>query len=686
MKKYILIFLTIFCCGFRSQSKNTQEPDTYAYTRGVEAYAQENYADALEWFNRELSDHPQNGYAQVYIAILRYGNQEYGKALSSIDGALKNLPKKDMKWRSLGYVTRAEIYTAMEDTVRALNDLTQAIKIDPKNSKFYDTRAQIYYEQKNYTQSDADYRQMINLDAGDVVGYMGIGRNAQARKNWDEALDQFNYVIKLAPDYSSGYSFRAETYSELEKWNEATDDIVKALDIDGDQKAFYLMQNLPDEATALLKSKLKIQQAKQPSNRYWPYCIAVIANKKKSYEEAIEFYQQANKLDANSLFLENIAQCYMHLQDYNNALDFAEQALSMNPDDYDVISLKADILARLGRFDECLVERDKYVARYPEYVVSYLSRADDLMNARKYKEAIEDYNTAVVLVPAFKDYPYLLMKRGDAYRFTGNKELADADYNALLKAEQDSPLSDESWTPFAYSGLGNQEKAIETMLTIIANDSIEDVDNLYNLACIYSRTGNADKALETLRKALNNGYKEYGQIATDYDLDILRDKPEFNELIQSFGDNNRTGNTDEGNDAGYTFEKVEVPFTKDGGVTKVKCTINGLPLHFVFDTGAADVTMSMVEANFMLKNDYIKPSDIIGSARYVDANGDISEGTIINLRNVNFGGLELDNVRASVVRNQKAPLLLGQSVLGRLGKIEIDNPGMKLIITHKVSK
>lgn len=62
--------------------------------------------------------------------------------------------------------------------------------------------------------------------------------------------------------------------------------------------------------------------------------------------------------------------------------------------------------------------------------------------------------------------------------------------------------------------------------------------------------------------------------------------------------------------------------------------------------------------------------------------GDISEGTIVNLRDVDFGGLKLNNVRASVVRNQKAPLLLGQSVLGRLGSIEIDNPGKKLIITH----
>ena len=55
----------------------------------------------------------------------------------------------------------------------------------------------------------------------------------------------------------------------------------------------------------------------------------------------------------------------------------------------------------------------------------------------------------------------------------------------------------------------------------------------------------------------------------------------------------------------------------------------------------------------------------------------------VQVEKVSFGELELNNVRASVVRSQKAPLLLGQSVLSRLGKIEIDNPGRVLKITHR---
>ena len=48
--------------------------------------------------------------------------------------------------------------------------------------------------------------------------------------------------------------------------------------------------------------------------------------------------------------------------------------------------------------------------------------------------------------------------------------------------------------------------------------------------------------------------------------------------------------------------------------------------------------------------------------------------------------LDLNNVKASVVRNQKAPLLLGQSVLGKLGKIEIDNEKRLLKVTTRKKK
>ncbi len=88
----------------------------------------------------------------------------------------------------------------------------------------------------------------------------------------------------------------------------------------------------------------------------------------------------------------------------------------------------------------------------------------------------------------------------------------------------------------------------------------------------------------------------------------------------------------------------------------------------------------------MYKNDYLTEKDIVGRSAFVDANGDISVGTVINLRKVTFGGLELSDVKASVVSNDQAPLLLGQTVLSRLGKIEIDYERNVLKITTKEKK
>ena len=45
-------------------------------------------------------------------------------------------------------------------------------------------------------------------------------------------------------------------------------------------------------------------------------------------------------------------------------------------------------------------------------------------------------------------------------------------------------------------------------------------------------------------------------------------------------------------------------------VCKVKCKINDLPLHFVFDTDASDVTLSIVEATFMTLLQAVKQNGI----------------------------------------------------------------------------
>ena len=56
-------------------------------------------------------------------------------------------------------------------------------------------------------------------------------------------------------------------------------------------------------------------------------------------------------------------------------------------------------------------------------------------------------------------------------------------------------------------------------------------NNLYNLACAHAKDGNVRMALDSLRKAVENGFSDKALILRDNDLDAIRDRPEFQEIL-----------------------------------------------------------------------------------------------------------------------------------------------------------
>lgn len=280
------------------------------------------------------------------------------------------------------------------------------------------------------------------------------------------------------------------------------------------------------------------------------------------------------------------------------------------------------------------------------------------------------------------NYAYAYLNRGILYRLKNDIVSAKADFEQCIKL--DSVPEKMECAQYAYYYLGNKEKAVSLMDDLLKK---QDKGNYYDAACLYSIMGETDRAVGYLRKALELGYRKFSHIKRDRDLNNIRNEKVFIDLIQEYENKHaQETKTYAENEAVYEEKIEEIPFTKEGNLCKVKCTINNLPLHLIFDTGASNVSLSSVEVTFMIKNGYLSASDIIGKQQFLTASGEVSEGTIINLKEVKLGNLHLDNVKASVVRNQSAPLLLGQSVLNKLGRIEIDNAKRNLKITYKIKK
>lgn len=313
-----------------------------------------------------------------------------------------------------------------------------------------------------------------------------------------------------------------------------------------------------------------------------------------------------------------------------------------------------------------------YLDAEPERADAYCYRGFTRDHLGKTNEAADDYDTAITLQPMVISYYF----RGRHYWNLGDKDKAIADFKQAV--EMDTVPDPTSPSIMLLGYLGRTDEA-EALIAEIGKDAESMV--LYNAACYYAMFGDKQKAVDFLNQSVDKGFLRLTLLENDSDIDSIRSMDGYKKVVERL--KSKQLKMEEEN-AEYTDQTVEVPMTKESGVFKVKCSINGLPLHFVFDTGAANVTISAVEAAFMYKNNYLSDKDFMGSSSFLTASGDIIEGSVVNLRNVNFGGLDMNNVKATVVKTQNAPILLGQSVLSRLGKVEIDYSSYTIRITRKV--
>ena len=659
---------------------------------------------ALKHFKTALKKNPRNGYAHYFIGFIQLRNENPNSAVTSFELAFKYLPKNDKSTRAATLSILADTHLSLADTTTALTDLDAAILLEPEESNYLMQRANLYYETGNYDLSDDDYERMAQLDKDNFNPYMGLGRNAMAREDYDRAVTFFDRVVQLAPEFNYGYSYRAEAHLLRRDYPHAVEDCTSALSLlwdDVDVRAYQVFRILCDSAATTLRARLKVLHNKEPQKQKWLYYLYTLEDHLGNYGRAVNYRLEKYAMDPSAGTANGIATDLNSLGLTEAAVAWAARAEEENSSSQSTILLQAELLTDLRRYDEANAALDRAQAIDAEDASLYLQRSLIHSEQKNYEAAVEAMDMALSLS---EETAFLHDLRGRLLLKMGQKERAAEDFRRELALY--------STSPFALYFLGQPKAATARMDSIMAKG---DDKQAYNAACVYALCGNKQQALTYLERALKSRkYTDFDHIDTDSDLDGLRNDADFKALVKQYRDaweahlaaerklldprategakSESTADTSAKPAAQKTDKKAtaaaphgvsEIAFTHSGGVTQVPCTINGLPLHFVFDTGASEVTLSSVEAQFMFKNGYLKPSDVIGRRAYLTASGDVVEGTSVRLHSVTFGGLTLNNVRASITHSQAAPLLLGQSVLSRLGKVEIDNQANVLRITKK---
>ena len=683
--KRIAVLLTACTMALPGFSQSREDNRPYNLQKAYEVLQNDHDEDqALKLLSDQIKSTPDNVECWLLMCRIYRNQKEYGRAMSSVNEAIRvNKPKKSGFVNSTLYWWKSSVYDDMDNNEQEIEWLKKALDAARKDNKenvqniSFDL-GQAYYEAKKYDESDAVYRQMVKEDETDQAAMTGLARNMIQRENYAGAVRMLDASQKYGDDYSETYRFRSDAYDKMGETDKAIDDALLWFEKDEDAYDSAIIKLMMKHRTYAI-AKAKTSMKSSDSKDAWRVLLLSIYEEAGEYENAIKEYDALEEDYGKDEFIyAHRADCYNKLGLTDMALSEIEKAIELEAD-YSNICSKGGILRTAGRYAEAIEVFDQAIEVDPLYAFAYYSKGWCHELSGDDDKAMECYDLGIDLD---KEYAYIYLMRGQIHLKRGDKNKAEEDFNTVLQL--DTVVTDGSCRQYALHFLGRDDEADEWMQKLI-DDEPYDMGHYYDKACLYSRMGRTDEAVKALETALEMGYCAFPHIENDDDMDAIRGRDDFRALIVKYKEKLAARIQKMGIDMTAVKEELitEVPITrKAGGTFNVDCSVNGLALNMIFDTGASDVSISKVEADFMLKNNYLSMSDIKGKQYYQTADGGISEGTVITLKEVRIGDAVLHNVDASVVKSQKAPLLLGESVLQKFGTFTVDNINSKLIIKH----
>lgn len=189
---------------------NASLADAY-FGRGKVRYGLEQYdlarADFLEAKDRD----PDNA------DILYYLGKAY-EQYSEVDVNARNYYEQALELRPDFVAVRVELGTMYSDLAmydEALEQFTEAIRLDPTNDVAFNNRGFAYDRMGEYRRAVADYTIAIAYDPTDPVSYLNRGSTYYDIDEYQRSVDDLTFVIENDPENHVAYNNRALSLEQL---------------------------------------------------------------------------------------------------------------------------------------------------------------------------------------------------------------------------------------------------------------------------------------------------------------------------------------------------------------------------------------------------------------------------------------------------------------------------------------
>jgi tetratricopeptide (TPR) repeat protein len=216
-------------------SPSKKSPDYYNVHLWISYYWQNCRGDfdrGIEVLNEAAAILPKDPAVYNQRANIYRDKGDYATALADMNRSI-SLINND-PYRASAYNNRALIWKMMGENEKSAADFSVAIKLAPKNPKYYANRGDAWRRTGNLERALQDQDRAIELYAGGPGIALGLtlrGETLRYMGEYDRALSDFNQAVRIESDFAPAFTGRGLTFERTGDLERAKTEFRTALSI-----------------------------------------------------------------------------------------------------------------------------------------------------------------------------------------------------------------------------------------------------------------------------------------------------------------------------------------------------------------------------------------------------------------------------------------------------------------------